>query len=79
MLQQQHIATAAAPLNVHLTSYQSVLPLLLLLPQDLPLGKVKGLGGKLGQQLEALGAPTAGAAAALPYETLLAHFGPKAR
>jgi nucleotidyltransferase/DNA polymerase involved in DNA repair len=53
--------------------------LLLLSLQDLPLGKVKGLGGKLGQQLEALAAPTAGAAAALPYESLLAHFGLKAR
>jgi nucleotidyltransferase/DNA polymerase involved in DNA repair len=50
-----------------------------LLLQDLPLGKVKGLGGKLGQQLEALGAPTAGAAAGLAYDILLAHFGPKAR
>ncbi|WIA12559.1 hypothetical protein OEZ85_006220 [Tetradesmus obliquus] len=49
------------------------------LMQDLPLGKVKGLGGKLGAALEALGAATAGAAAGLSYEALLAHFGPKAR
>jgi hypothetical protein len=53
--------------------------LLLLCLQDLPLGKVKGLGGKLGQQLEALGASTAGAAAGLAYEALLAHFRPKDR
>ncbi|WIA32722.1 hypothetical protein OEZ86_005908 [Tetradesmus obliquus] len=49
------------------------------LMQDLPLGKVKGLGGKLGAALEAMGAATAGAAAGLRYEALLAHFGPKAR
>jgi hypothetical protein len=57
----------------------SRLLLLLLCLQDLPLGKVKGLGGKLGQQLEALGASTAGAAAGLAYEALLAHFRPKDR
>jgi hypothetical protein len=39
---------------------------------------VKGLGGKLGARLEALGAATAGAAAALSWELLLASFEAKA-
>jgi nucleotidyltransferase/DNA polymerase involved in DNA repair len=46
--------------------------------QDLPLGKVKGLGGKLGSKLEALGAGTAGAAAELSWEVLMDSFGGKA-
>eukprot|EP00775_Hariotina_reticulata_P003602 gene3602-3867_t len=46
---------------------------------DLPLGKVKGLGGKLGSRLEQLGCRTAGAAAALPWEQVLACFDAKAR
>lgn len=29
-------------------------------PQDLPLSKLRGFGGKLGEQLEALGCTTAG-------------------
>lgn len=48
-------------------------------PQDLPLGKVKGLGGKLGHKLESLGATTAGAAAGLSWEVLVDAFGGKAR
>jgi nucleotidyltransferase/DNA polymerase involved in DNA repair len=46
--------------------------------QDLPLRKVKGLGGKLGSKLESLGAATAGAAAALSWEVLVDTFGGKA-
>jgi hypothetical protein len=44
----------------------------------LPLGKVKGLGGKLGIRLEALGAATAGTAAELSWEVLVDSFGGKA-
>jgi nucleotidyltransferase/DNA polymerase involved in DNA repair len=51
----------------------------LLFVQDLPLGKVKGLGGKLGSRLEQLGCRTAGAAAAVPWEQLLTCFDAKAR
>lgn len=48
------------------------------LTQNLSLGKVKGLGGKLGGKLEELGAATAGAAAALSWEALFEAFGAKA-
>ena len=34
-------------------------------PQDLPLSKLRGFGGKLGEQLEALGCTTAGQVGAI--------------
>ncbi|KAL4430354.1 hypothetical protein ABPG77_002160 [Micractinium sp. CCAP 211/92] len=43
--------------------------------QDLPLGKLRGFGGKLGEQLEALGCTTVGQVQALPHATLVSHFG----
>jgi len=48
------------------------------LMSELPLGKVKGLGGKLGAKLEGLGANSAGAAAAISWEVLVDAFGSKA-
>lgn len=42
------------------------------------MGKIKGLGGKLGAKLEGLGAATAGAAAALSWEVLVGAFDSKA-
>jgi hypothetical protein len=52
---------------------------LVMVVQDLPLGKVKGLGGKLGNQLQELGAATAGQVAQLPWNTLMKHTPEKAR
>jgi hypothetical protein len=50
--------------------------------QELPLGKVKGLGGKLGAELEALLGPdspvTAGAAGGLSWEALVGALGGRA-
>jgi nucleotidyltransferase/DNA polymerase involved in DNA repair len=43
--------------------------------QDLPLKKLRNFGGKLGEQLEALGCATAGEVQALPTATLAARFG----
>jgi nucleotidyltransferase/DNA polymerase involved in DNA repair len=45
----------------------------------MPLGKVRGFGGKLGAELEALGCTTAGQAQGLPPATLQQHFGDRAR
>jgi len=46
------------------------------LMKDLPLKKVKNFGGKLGQQLEEqFGCITAGAVAAVPFESLIKLFG----
>jgi len=45
----------------------------------MPLGKVRGFGGKLGAELEALGCTTAGQAQGLSPSTLQQHFGDRAR
>jgi nucleotidyltransferase/DNA polymerase involved in DNA repair len=44
----------------------------------LPLGRLRNFGGKLGQQLEALGCATAGDVQGLPPDTLRRHFGERA-
>lgn len=47
--------------------------------RDLPLSKIRGLGGKLGTALtEGCGVTTAGEAAALPLEQLTRHVGDRA-
>lgn len=43
--------------------------------RELPLGKVRNFGGKLGEELQALGCSTAGQVAALPKQELEGHFG----
>lgn len=45
----------------------------------MPLGKLRGFGGKLGAKLEELGASTAGQVQAMSAPTLQQHFGDKAR
>ncbi len=48
------------------------------IPQDMPLGKLRGLGGKLGAALEQhCGATTAGQVQALGMELLAKHLGPE--
>eukprot|EP00887_Chlorella_sp_A99_P005175 scaffold1.g5175.t1 len=53
------------------------LNILLHLMRDLPLGKVRGFGGKLGEELEALGCTTAGQVQDLALQVLERHFGPE--
>lgn len=47
--------------------------------QALPLSKLRGFGGKLGAQLQQLGAVTAGDVQAMPLQQLQRHFGDKTR
>ena len=47
--------------------------------EDLPLKKLKNFGGKLGEELKALGATTAGQVAALPLKQLQQYFGDRAK
>lgn len=43
--------------------------------KELPLKKLRNFGGKLGEELQALGCATAGQVAELPKQELEAHFG----
>lgn len=47
--------------------------------EDLPLKKLRNFGGKLGEELRALGATTAGQVAAIPLKQLQHHFGDRAK
>ncbi|KAI7843160.1 hypothetical protein COHA_003144 [Chlorella ohadii] len=59
---------------MHKPNQQTVIPPRSV-PQDLPLSKLRGFGGKLGEQLEALGCTTAGQVQQLPRATLVSRFG----
>jgi hypothetical protein len=62
---------------MHKPDQQTVIPprAVAKLMQDLPLKKLRGFGGLLGQQLESMGCSTAGQVGALPTETLARTFG----
>eukprot|EP00884_Botryococcus_braunii_P006782 jgi/Botrbrau1/16104/Bobra.7_2s0069.1 len=63
--------------GMHKPNQQTVVPprAVLGLMKDLPLRKLRNFGGKLGEELQALGCATAGQVAELPKQELEAHFG----
>lgn len=81
--QNPYLLNALQIIYTHINIYTHILlptPHYFSLSQDMPLSKIKGLGGKLGAKLtEGLGANTAGEVAAAPWSTLVKLLEERAR